>query len=528
MNRYFAILFLPIIFFLSSCSSSTKTDRIDLSNTDFIYLKEKKFMHKGKEFFPVMINYIVEFRKLNDTLVLSPSKDYETVNIYESNNFASIKQQLTTHFQLIKEIGFNTLRIVFDRVCYENSKPYYFCENKKIFINEHKNEIISALKDIIKIAKNNKLRVMLLIQPPVNNSITETFTQNLLKFFQNEPTIYAYDFMNEPLYFDNYTLPEDQKAREKNEAFQIVSSWKDMMNKYAPFQLLTIGFAEPIEVFEWDPEILPVDFVSFHTYNPMRVMNEIYWYSKYINKPWMIGETSLPADNKINTYDEQREFLVKTFKRVVDCGGAGYGWWQFQEVPASVYEHAYTGIMNHNGITFTKDKKMKMIGTIKPAAFEIEDLKRYKSTNSCKQMVNYYNMLGYENIVLLGQIIDKSTLRPIEGAVIRGWNKDWSVGVNTFSNDKGIFTLFSNDICVHFEISAPSMSKLKFDYQAKYIALGNHQVSINNLPNKKLEYHSISYKNFLQHSGSIFDFDSTKFNKAYFKGIMEPKYLKKL
>lgn len=531
MNRYFAILFLPIIFFLSSCSSSTKTDRTDLSNTDFIYLKEKKFMHKGKEFFPVMINYIAEFRNVSGKCILSPIKEYENTDQFEANTTDSIDVQLRTHFQIIHEIGFNSIRLALDRVSFIQNDIQYKSGLDSFSLKNNSKELLNAISHFLDIAKEFDLKVMVLIKAPIENDILIQFTHDLLKSFTNNPTLFAYDFMNEPLYFDNADLQGEEQLRSKEDAYKIVSEWKSWMNKFAPFQLLTIGFAEPIEVFEWDPEILPVDFVSFHTYNPMRVMNEIYWYSKYVNKPWMIGETSLPADNKINTYDEQREFLVKTFKRVVDCGGAGYGWWQFQEVPASVYEHAYTGMINHDGVTFTKDKKKKMIGTIKPAAFEIENLKKYKSTNPCKQMVNYYNMLGYENIVLVGKILNKTTGKPMEGAVIRGWNENWSVGINTFTNENGIFTLYSNDICTRFEISAPGMTKLKFDYNAFYKPLTKTNLKIENLPNKNREYHNIEFHSLLlkgdnkKQYNSIFNFDSTLFQKAKFKGIMKTLYL---
>ena len=85
--------------------------------------------------------------------------------------------------------------------------------------------------------------------------------------------------MNEPLYLDS------EPVRKKKNALKIVKNWSNLMKRHAPYQLFTIGFAEPIEVFQWDPYLLPVDFVQFHTYHPLRVPNEIYWYSKYIGKP---------------------------------------------------------------------------------------------------------------------------------------------------------------------------------------------------------------------------------------------------
>jgi len=107
---------------------------------------------------------------------------------------------------------------------------------------------------------------------------------------------------------------------------------------------------------------------------------------------------------------------------------------------------------------------------------------------------------------------------------MRGWNEDWSVGMNTFTNEKGEFTLYSNDECTHFEVSAPNMSKIKFDAKISYFS--DKKFSIDSLTDRKLEYHSISYKPFLKtnindSSFSIFDFDKEKFGKAKLTGRMK-------
>jgi hypothetical protein len=135
-------------------------------------------------------------------------------------------------------------------------------------------------------------------------------------------------------------------------------------------------------------------------------------------------------------------------------------------------------------------------------------------------------MLGYTNFCIKGKVLDKKTKEPIEGAVIRGWNEDWSVGMNTFTNEKGEFTLYSNDECVHFEISAPGMSKTKFDTEIHYkpVSLKNTIV----LDDKKLEYHMISYSPFLSDTNltdnfryPIFSFKGEKF--IHYKYIAEMK-----
>ncbi len=528
-------IIIPVLLLLVSCKPIVKEKNLGIAASDFIYLDGKAFKHKGKDFFPVMINYAVCFRNIENQNLLSPIIEYENPTEFEGNTKDSLELQIRSHMHLIKEMGFNSIRLAFDRVSYDHLKIFYNAGSQHLYLKKEYEIIFKGLEDFLKIVAESDLKVMLLIKAPVENIDLEVFTERLLQRFQHNSCIFAYDFFNEPLYFDQSQLPGDYQKRKKADAFKIVSKWKRMMLKNAPNQLLTIGFSEPIEVFEWDPSILPVDFISFHTYHPLRVANEIYWYGKYINKPWMIGETALPADGDSITYDEQRQFMKEVYRRVVDCGGSGLGWWEFQEAPAGTFEAKYTGILNHKGITTTKDGKYTIIGTIKPVVEEISKFKDYTPKASCNRMVNYYNMLGYNNIVLCGKIVNSADGKPIEGAVIRGWNEGWGIGMNTFTNEKGEFTLYSNDICIHFEISAPKMNKLKFDYITNYYPTTNKGFSLQSLPNQYLEYHTISYKPFLLNkvlSDSItsefhiFNFDATKFNSAKFKGFMGIKKLK--
>jgi len=528
-------LFIISFILLVACNSKNTNPPKDLSKTDFVYLDGKKFKHKGNDFFPVMLNYVVCFRNIENEFLLSPIKEYENPFEFEGNSKDSLELQLRGHLQLIKEMGFNSIRLVFDRTTAEESKYFYGADQQKLYIGKDNAIILNGLEKFLKIVAAFDVKIMLLIKAPVENKELEDFTALLLKKFEKNSTIFAYDFFNEPLYFDENKSAHPINSRKKEEAFSIVSKWKKMMRTNAPNQLFTIGFAEPIEVLEWDPELLPVDFIAFHPYHPLRVANEIYWYSKYTTKPWMIGETALSADGDSISYDEQRQFMKETYRRIIDCGGSGIGWWEFQEMPLGNFDAKYTGILNHKGFTKTKDGKYTIQGTVKPVAREIARFRDYQSNSPCNCSSNYYNILGYNNIVLTGSVVNRIDNKPIEGAVIRGWNEYWNVGMNTFTNEKGEFTLYSNDECVHFEISAPKMSKIKFDFKTQYFPLtSDRKYTMQSLPDKDLESQQISYKEFLLHKNPpdsadtdfyIYNFDSTKFNKAKFIGSMGIKKL---
>jgi hypothetical protein len=445
--------------------------------------------------------------------VVSPYINYEKIGEFEYDTKEETEEQLRGHFQLIKEMGFNSLRVTFDRGG-ENDGKYYYSD---FSIENDYEKILSGFENFINIATEKDLRIMFLLKPPFNKSL-EDFTIKILKKFSTNPTIFAYDFFNEPLYFD----PEQKRSKESARNVQL--RWKTMMKQNAPNQLFTIGFSEPIEVFNWDPAMSPVDFVCFHTYHPLRVKSEIYWYSKYINKPLMIGEIALPADGDSVLYSHQANFAKYISEYAIDCGIAGFGWWDFQEDLAQKdhsFEAAYTGILNNEGITTTKDGKYTIIGTLKSVAEEIKKIAEYQSKNGKEKPVNYYNNLGYNNFVIKGKVIDKKTKEPIEGAIIRGWTQWWNIAWNTYSDKNGNFMLYSNEKYIHFAISAPNYSVKSFDKKLKYNKITNEKFDINNLPNRELEYHKIWYTPFLKDSAkSVFDFEPTKFNQAKFEGKM--------
>ena len=545
--KRFALIFVVLTLF--ACSKEIKDEK---DSNEFVSIENKKFILNKQVFFPIMMNYIVRYRNIDNELVAAPAIEYDSINTYESRTKEEVDHRLHAHFQLIKEMGFNTLRLV--GVSYakykENSGELYYKiestdsdQKMSLLFHENKEEFLIQLQKVIEIAKSHQLHVMIVFprprKDPDQNKNRCELIKSILKRFKDEPAVFSYDFFNEPLYFDNSEFKKNIDVhRSKKEAYDLVVGWRDLMNRYAPNQLITIGYAEPIEVFEWDPSILPVDFVSFHTYHPLRVPNEIYWYSKYVDKPWMLGETSLPADNDSVLYIEQHQFMKEALKRTIDCGGSGFGWWQYQDVKWGPFEHNYTPVLNHEGITTTKDGNYKIYGSLKHNVSEILNNVILEPTGDCDCMNNYYNMVGYKNFLIKGKIINENTGEPIEGAVIRGWNKYWSVGANTFTKEDGSFTLFSNDEFVHFEISAPGMTKIKFDEKVPYKNISDG--SFKNLEDQHLEYHDIGYQSFLKYSDRrsdsllyqkdhvIFNFNDSLFTQYKFVGKMEAKKLEPL
>lgn len=421
----------------------------------YVTIEDGHFSIDGEPWFPLMINYKAKIAQVGDSLEVVP------IDYYNGDCIAE-------HFDTIAQWGFNSVRICLDVI---EKRP----DNQSMY---------RATERMIKKAEKSGLRVMLLIKPPFD-SYWRTYTKGLLAHLSDQPALWAYDFFNEPLYFDS------EKERSKNEVITIVTEWKSMAKEQAPHQLFTIATAEPIETFEWDPSMLPVDFIEMHTYHPLRVKSEMWWYSKYSGKPWMIGETGLPADGDSIPYEWQSLFLKETFAYAKSLGAIGYGWWEFQDCPNGVnFEAQWTGMRDQQG-------------NRKPCVKEIKKLYSIKTHSTPEPPVNYYNMLAYENLSVTGTVVDSSG-HPIEGAVIRGWNNNWSIGINTYSKPNGTFQLISNDICTHFWISSTRHSKTAIDTTPIY-------ETSEPLNNTDREYQIIDYTKFMPTSG-ILPTDATHFN----------------
>ena len=474
----------------------------------FVYIEDGVFKVDGETFFPMMLNYKVEMLEFDGDFVFAAAEYYDNPDGYEPTTKEEAREQFSGHMQLIKDLGFNTVRLCMNVVYYSEEGKYYKTQNGRAYLKKDSKDIIKAVEDVVRIAASHDLRVMLLLKPSWDEELAE-YNASLMKCLKYNNNVFAFDLMNEPLYFD------DDKNRLKSDAVKIASGWIKKAKEVAPKHLVTIAFAEPIEVLSWDASMIPVDFVEIHTYNPLSIPNETWWWSRYIGKPWMLGETSLPADNDSATYEQQRLFAEQACQYVIDCGGIGFGWWEFQDLPLSYninYEGTYSGILNHKGTTITKNGEV-IQGTLKPVAYAFAGLKTLEK-GIPEKAVNYYNNFGYHNAVITGRIVDDKNGAPIEGAVIRGWNKTWRTGINTFTDENGVFNLYSNDENVHFAISAPGMDTQRFDMYLDYSDKNGEKSDFTDLPDRNIKSSMVSYQTYLKDENKLFEFKEGEFDKA--------------
>ncbi|MBO7459665.1 MAG: carboxypeptidase regulatory-like domain-containing protein [Bacteroidales bacterium] len=473
----------------------------------FVYIEDGVFKVDGEQFFPLMLNYKVDMMTFGDDLVLGAVKYYDNPEIYEPTTKQEALDQFSSHMQIVEDLGFNTVRLCLNVISANDKGRYFSVQSGVVYLKDKTDQILDAVEEMVSIVASHNMKVMLLLKPSWDAELAK-FNSALMKRLSNEKTVFAYDLMNEPLYFD------EVKDRLKADAVDLVGKWVDKAKTDAPNHLFTIGFAEPIEVFSWDPSIMPVDFIEIHTYNPLSIPNEIWWYSHYVKKPWMIGETSLPADDDSVSYEQQCFFAEQAYQYTIDCGGIGFGWWAFQDFSQSDdinYEGIYSGVLNHEG-TMTTQNGYVIQGTLKPVAYSFAGLKSLKKGEP-EKAVNYYNNFGYHNAKITGRIVNYKG-EPIEGAVIRGWNNTWRTGLNTFTDENGVFNLYSNDECVHFAISAPGYDTKRFDMYLEYRDANGANSDFTDLPDRNIKSSMVSFGKFLKEENKLFDFKEDEFNKA--------------
>ncbi|MBK7083929.1 MAG: cellulase family glycosylhydrolase [Flavobacteriales bacterium] len=121
--------------------------------------------------------------------------------------------------------------------------------------------------------------------------------------FNVHPALMAYDLYNEPAYFD-YTDHTKQWICEK------VASVYDELKAADPNHLITVGGISVVEVFEWDPTILKLDFWSPHLYPIFQTPRH------HLRQAWTISKASSPGCRTIwDRLDDRRLASWRTMRR---------------------------------------------------------------------------------------------------------------------------------------------------------------------------------------------------------------------
>jgi hypothetical protein len=441
---------------------------VSVDKSKFVSIQNKKFNLNNKPFYPITINYIAAMQADKNSLWPCSFIAYNPDAKFQFTTKDSCLMQLKADMDLIKEMGFNSIRLAgIGEETIEDALIGRLSIGAKIgnlrdttielWNEENYKKYFGAIDQLLSIVNSSGLKAVLLLRTSVDVKGTEVHLKKLVDHFKNDTTIMAYDLFNEPLYFD---VPE----RDKKVVYKTMKRWARIVKKNAPNQLMTIGLTGIREVFEWDPAILDVDFISIHPYEyePEQVRNEMYWYANYINKPWIIGETAIAADNDSVSYKTQSEFARKTLKQAYDCGAIGYSWWQYKDVEWHSYHANFMGVVNWKGETKTTKANIPVKGTVKPLVEEFKKFNPSAKKDSCLCLSNYYNYSQHHSCRIIGELTDENN-KPIQGGVILAWNEYWSHSYHTVTKPDGSFELLGDFPFFHWMASASSYSMIRGD-----------------------------------------------------------------
>lgn len=418
-----------------------------------------KFKLNGNDFYPMIMNYYVDVVSDGTNVWASPSHSYGNSAIYfECTNGPDCIEEIRSHFQAIKDMGFNTVRLV---------GGYQLCDvpsatnlGHKLFrsfvtppgealinLNQNYNYILSSIDNLLDVAEERGLKVIIV---PGNGDVDDAthlaeyknYLNILALRYKNHPALMAYSLRNEP-------ERESRLTGDKNAICSEVTSWINLVKDADPNHLVTVGYNTPYEVMRWDPELIPTDYASFHPYpngldgnNSADVLNTLYWYKNNITKPWVIEETGA-----IGTWASlltQADYADISLKACVNCGGAGYAWWMYQDVDFGGGNADKTGLLRNSGSTpvVINSNTVYVGGSQKNAVQKFLEFGTYTPTFVCNEAANYYNKVNPYQRRYTGFVKETTTGLPIKDAFVLVHDGMNVIGT-TYSQSDGSFEITS-------------------------------------------------------------------------------------
>jgi hypothetical protein len=437
---------------LAACGSGSR-------DAAFVSMGEHGFQLHGKPFFPLAVNYIASLRVVGDSMWIGPSTNYASFDIRPAPSRSAHLTELHADMELIHEMGFNTVRIVgfADQLVDQDSTRYRVHNEADVdtvidFHDEATYErYLDAVEGMLDAVRAAGLHAILLVQVRIGHPMTEAHFARIADRLASDTVVLAYDLFNEPLYFDR---PE----RPKKEVYAVLQRWRKLFDAHAPDQLYTMGLTGIRETFEFDPNMLGVDFISYHPYEyePDQVRNELRWYHNNVKVPWMIGETAIPADNDSVPYMEQLRFAERTLLQSRACGAIGYSWWQFQDVEWNRFHPNYMGVLNREGTIRTRNGE-EVRGSPKPVVQAFQRFDPWADPGECLCLPNYLNYSEGRKCKITGRLVDRDG-KPINEGTIIAWNEHWTSSYHTTSGSDGRFELRSTFWLYHWMVSATRYS----------------------------------------------------------------------
>lgn len=442
---------------------------VPICQNDAVYLSSGKLRSGLSTYATKTMNYIFQIRRevlqdKSEVYYIAPHHAYCADNRCcgdEASCLAALRADLKT----LAELGFNSLRMVglaivpvngtLSLECLTNVAPDKIEPCTPLTLQTpsgpgpQRDLVFGLIEKAVAEMKSAGLKGILHaghheLDIAQNASVYAQYLGALAARFAKEPTLIGIDLWNEPPYQAN------DKNLSKAAINALVRSWYSAIRAQSSQLLVTIGLTDGDTVFNWDPAIVPVDFVSFHPYpngaydGPRKAIYErdMQWFAT-LAQPWIIGETGFAVGD---WGDEamQKSFAEASLALTRDCGGQGFSWWTYQDL--------HWGALEHFGLLRWDESQ-------RPAAALFAGFDLLGTKGSCPTAPEPFNPNGYSAFTIKGRVVDENG-KPVPNARIRGWRcPDWSGALQvTFSAADGTFTLSSDVGLVHVQITAAGMS----------------------------------------------------------------------
>jgi hypothetical protein len=365
----------------------------DVPHNPFVYMRENKFYYQGEEFLLKTCNYLVSsYLDDNNSLVVCPAVKYFNSDWEENpqtaipSNQVDATNQIRAHFKVIKEMGFNSVRIMncqvrtrwdsdvlTTRLFFKNwetennpdperEKGSYGTRNYEILTDlegeNGKEYFIQTMNVILEAAEEFDLKVIWVLggewdyvdaegethcrslltsqNTPIYNQFID-FVEYVAQQFKSNTALIGYDLFNELKTFnqtdegfDSYDLSNAVKG--------IVTAIKtEDINHFITVGLTSINSFYTLGV----KPFYHTDVISFHLYegeyehHDIPLGGEINRQLKYFSSlehPWMIGETGYSTYNEEDDDNNQRSYIATTGLQNYNCNSLGYSWWELYDM----------------------------------------------------------------------------------------------------------------------------------------------------------------------------------------------------
>lgn len=509
-------------FYIESVAGNYKVcnlyPKIDPASFPYSYLRGKTFYLNSAPFFPKVMNYIVNVNtddaslNTSSTYWVGPHHGYSQYGFRCCNDQTSAYNEMVNDFTLIASKGFNAVRVmgmalwtndpVINGV-YDYTDPHIYLKglattNLNPFMkqvdgdNLFQQKIFSMSQSIINAASQAGLKVIFITgQGRVMKSSRRANYGNFLTSFSascsTNTNLLAYDLYNEPG-IENYD------NQDKADNCQVFKSWYDAVRISDINHLITVGLIAPGDLEQFDPELISLDFHSFHfypyatytdpTYDEM--LSTITWIKNNITKPWIVGETGFAAldgpevcatydnpniTNGWGTENDQKNYALTTQSWVRQAGGSGYSWWAYKDVA----DYSITDFENYWGM-FTKCNRAKPVSNHFSQNFL--DNVNYPCSG-LPFPTNYYNVDG-DKLYILNGIVKDEFGTSIKDAYIDGFNvpNGWTNLGSTFSKPDGSFSIYTTQPVTLLRVTATKKVVTDFQITGSYSSVIPHVLNV--------------------------------------------------